>query len=155
MTIHDLSVSAPDRLGHRMLQLGMLLFLIGLLTGFAIPALANPRMGLASHLEGVMNGILLMVLGLVWPRLRLGRAAKGWTFGLAVFASFANWCATLLAAAWNAGGGMMPIAAGGRLGASWQEAVISVLLVLLSLAIVAASGLVLWGLRLTREHGGI
>jgi hypothetical protein len=49
----------------------------------------------------------------------------------------------------------MPIAAGGRLGASWQEAVISVLLVLLSLAIVAASGLVLWGLRLTREHGGI
>lgn len=148
MTIHDSVPATADRLGHRLLQLGMLLFLIGLLTGFVIPALANPRMGLASHLEGVMNGLLLMVLGLVWPRLRLGRAAKGWTFGLAIFASFANWGATLLAAAWNAGGGMMPIAAGGRLGASWQETVISALLVSLSLAIVAACGLVLWGLRL-------
>ena len=39
-----------------LLQLGILLFLIGLLTGFVIPKLANPRMGLASHLEGVLNG---------------------------------------------------------------------------------------------------
>ena len=48
----------------------------------------------------------------------------------------------------DTGGGMMPIAAPGRLGASWQEAVITALLVSLSLAIVAACGLVLWGLRL-------
>ena len=54
----------------------------------------------------------------------------------------------------DAGGGMMPIAAPGRLGASWQEAIITALLVSLSLAIVAASGLVLWGLRLPRAHSG-
>ena len=38
--------------GDRLLRLGVLLFLLGLLTGFAIPALTNPRMGLTSHLEG-------------------------------------------------------------------------------------------------------
>ena len=35
----------------RLLFFGMLLFLFGLLVGLAIPALANPRMGLASHLD--------------------------------------------------------------------------------------------------------
>lgn len=48
-----------------LLQLGIILFLIGLLTGVAIPKLANPRMGLASHLEGVLNGIFLVTVGLV------------------------------------------------------------------------------------------
>jgi hypothetical protein len=59
------------RMGHRLIQLGVFLFLLGLLGGFAIPFLANPRMGLASHLEGVMNGMLLVLLGLIWPRLTL------------------------------------------------------------------------------------
>jgi hydroxylaminobenzene mutase len=40
-------------------KLGLTLFVIGLLTGFAIPALKNPRMGLTSHLEGVLNGMFL------------------------------------------------------------------------------------------------
>ena len=55
--------------GRRLLQLGIILFLLGLLTGLAVPALANPRMGLASHLGGVMNGLVLVALGLMWPRL--------------------------------------------------------------------------------------
>jgi len=50
---------------HRLLQFGYGLFLLGLLTGLGIPLLANPRMGLSSHLEGVMNGIFLIGLGLV------------------------------------------------------------------------------------------
>ena len=32
---------------HRLLQLGVLLFLIGLVVGLTLPVLANPRMGLA------------------------------------------------------------------------------------------------------------
>ncbi len=41
----------------------MFLFLIGLLTGFVEPQFTNVRMGLAAHLEGVMNGIFLVALG--------------------------------------------------------------------------------------------
>lgn len=149
---HDDSAPVEDIRGHRLLQLGMLLFLAGLLTGFVIPALANPRMGLASHLEGVINGMLLVLLGLLWPRLRLGAAARTATFSLALFGTFVNWATTLLAAAWGAGGPMMPIAAPGRIGPDWQETVISVLLATLSLAIVAATLLVLYGLRLPRKE---
>jgi hydroxylaminobenzene mutase len=53
----------------------MTLFLFGLLTGLVSRQMANPRMGLASHLEGVMNGPFQIVRGLMWPRLKLGRGA--------------------------------------------------------------------------------
>jgi hydroxylaminobenzene mutase len=97
---------------HRLIQLGFLLFLVGLLTGFVVPVLANPRMGLSSHLEGVLNGIFLIVLGLVWSRLDLGEVMKATTFWLSMYGTFANWAATLLAAIWGAGLSSMPIAAG-------------------------------------------
>jgi len=38
----------------------------GLLTGFVETKFLNPRMGLAAHLEGVMNGTFLVALGAVW-----------------------------------------------------------------------------------------
>ncbi|MCF8258805.1 MAG: hypothetical protein K9J06_14720 [Flavobacteriales bacterium] len=139
--------NAPSPRTHhadRLLFFGMLLFLFGLLVGLAIPALANPRMGLASHLEGVMNGMFLMVLGLVWNRLSLSDRWLKVTYGLILYGTFANFFAVLLAAITGAGS-MMPLA-GGIAGATWQEAIISFLLVTLALAMVAVCGLVLKGL---------
>ncbi len=133
--------------GHRLLQLGILLLLFGLLTGFAVPMLANPRMGLSSHLEGVMNGMLLVLLGLLVPRLTLPRSTLRTLFWLAVYGSFANWTATLLAAYWGAGASM-PIAAAAHQGSPVQEMTINFLLFSLSLAMVGVCVLVLWGLRL-------
>lgn len=49
---------------------GVLLFLFGLLAGFAIPAFANTRLGLSAHLTGVQSGTALIVLGLLWPHLQ-------------------------------------------------------------------------------------
>lgn len=132
---------------HRLLQLGVLLFLIGLLVGLAVPALANPRMGLASHMEGVMNGLFLVALGLVWPALTSSAALQSLTFTLAVYGAFANLAATFASALWGAGAAMMPMAAGGYTGSSTQELVIRVLLVSLALADIAACVLVLVGLR--------
>lgn len=142
-----MSPQSQENTAHRLLQLGIALFLIGLLIGFAVPAMANPRMGLASHLEGVMNGIFLVTLGLVWPRLVLSPKLLSVTFWLAIFGTFANVTATLLAAIWGAGGHMMPLAAPGRMGTSVQEGVVKVLLITLSLAMVATCVLVLVGLR--------
>jgi hypothetical protein len=51
---------------RQLMWLGMLLFLLGLLTGLAEQHFTNVRMGLAAHLEGVMNGIFLVALGAIW-----------------------------------------------------------------------------------------
>lgn len=135
-----------DQMPRRLMQLGLILFLLGLVTGFALPVMENPRMGLSSHLEGLMNGMLLVVAGLVWPHLVLPRMGLRLAFLLLVYGAFANWLVTLLAAIWGGGHGMMPIAAGGRVASPLQEAVISGLLVSLSLAMIGGILLCIIGL---------
>lgn len=142
--------TSDRRSGHRLLQLGMTLFLLGLLTGFVVPAVSNPRMALSSHLEGVMNGTFLLVLGAIWGRLRLRPGARRLAFALAVYGTFTNWATTLLAAIWGAGA-MMPIAATGHAGTQPQEMLVAFGLISLSLSMLAVCGLALWGLRLDRS----
>lgn len=133
--------------GIRLVQLGLVLFLLGLVTGFVVPAAANPRMGLSSHMQGLTNGMFLAIMGLVWPWLQASRGLLRATAVLLVFGTYANWATTLAAALWGAGGAMMPIAAGGFEGAPWQEAAIAFGLLSLSAAMIAGVALALWSLR--------
>jgi hydroxylaminobenzene mutase len=136
-----------SKLSHKLVRYGMILFLLGLLTGFGIPLMRNPRMGLASHLEAVMNGMFLILLGLIWQKLRLSVGALKWGYALSLFGTYTNWVTNLLAAIWGAGAEMMPIAGGGYQGVAWQEVLIKVGLGSLSLAMTAVCIIVLWGLK--------
>ena len=131
---------------RRLLFHGILLFLLGLLTGLVVHNLTNPRMGLSAHLEGVMNGVLLVVLGLVWPHLRLGARAEGIAFWSVLYAAYANWATTLLSAYWGTGK-LTTVAGAGHVGADWQEAIVSAGLVTVTLAGIGSICLVLFGLR--------
>lgn len=139
------SVSTPDH-SQRLLWHGLFLFFLGLLTGFAVPALHNPRMGVSAHLEGVMNGILLVVLGLAWHRFTLSTRARVALFWLALYGTYANWASTLASALLGTSR-RTPIAGAGFSGQPWQENLIEAALVSLSIAIVAAAVIALWGLR--------
>ena len=133
--------------GRRLMRLGILLFFLGLLTGLIVPVLSNPRMGLSSHLEGLMNGMFLVILGLLWNRLRFSRLSSRVTFWLALYGTYVNWATTLIAALIGAGASMMPMAAVGQKGTPLQELIINVGLVSLTLAIIACCGSILWALR--------
>jgi hydroxylaminobenzene mutase len=126
--------------------LGLVLFLLGLITGFAVPALKNPRMALSSHLEAVLNGIFLVVLGLLWPYIDLPDAWEVTAVVLIVYAAYANWLASLLAAAWGAGRKLAPIAAGDHEASAAKERFVSFLLVSLAVSIVVGVGIVIVGL---------
>ena len=132
--------------GHRLLWHGLFLFLLGLLTGFVVPALRNPRMGLSAHLEGVLNGMFLAVLGLAWQRFHLSARLRVALFWLALYGTYVNWATTLLAALFGTGRST-PLAGAGFSGRPWQENLVDFGLLSLSLAIVAACVLGLWGLR--------
>jgi hydroxylaminobenzene mutase len=56
---------------RRLMWHGMLLFLLGLITGLLEQRFTNVRMGLSAHLEGVMNGTVLLALGAAWNEVRL------------------------------------------------------------------------------------
>lgn len=135
------------KLGHKLIKYGILLFLLGLLTGLVIPALENPRMGLSSHLEGTLNGMLLMIFGIIWPKLQLSDRALQWAYGLSLFGTFANWFTTLIAGFWGAGASMMPFAGGEHHGVAWQEGIIMVGLIALSAAMIIVAGILLYGMR--------
>jgi (hydroxyamino)benzene mutase len=127
-------------------KLGLILFVIGLLTGFAIPVLKNPRMGLTSHLEGLLNGMFLALLGLLWPHVHLSHAWGVTAVALIVYSAYANWLATLLAAVWGAGRTFAPIAAGEHEASKTKEGVFGFLLISLSVAVVVGVVIVIAGL---------
>src|SRR3954471_1407986 len=137
----------PERLGRRLLRYGMVLFLLGLVTGRLVQSLALPRMGLASHLQGVMNGTFLVALGLVWPHLRLRALPLRAAYWLPLAGTYLNWAVTLAAAVWGAGAATMPLAAGDHRGTPSQELTLLVGLRALNVATFASCFLVLWGLR--------
>jgi hydroxylaminobenzene mutase len=134
-----------------LVRLGVVLILLGLLTGLIIPELANPRMGLASHIEGVLSGMLLMVMGLVWPRLNLDPGMLRAAFWLLAYGAFANWFNPLLGAFWAAGSSMMPMAGRGHLGTPLQESIIGFLSVTMALALLCGVVLAFLGLRGTDQ----
>jgi (hydroxyamino)benzene mutase len=131
---------------RRLMWHGMFLFLLGLLTGFAEPHFVNMRMGLAAHLEGVLNGIFLLALGAAWPEVRLSPSAKTTAFWTALYGSYVNWLVTTLAAAFGTGA-LSPITAPGRTALAWQEQAVTIGFLSVGMTIVLCSLLVLWGLR--------
>ncbi len=135
------------QLSHQLVKNGVILFLLGLLTGFVIPLMQNPRMGLSSHLEAVMNGMFLILLGLIWHKINLSNGALKWGYLLSLFGAYTNWATTLLAGFWGAGAAMMPIAGGNFQGVAWQEVLVNTGLISLSVAMITVCILVLWGLR--------
>jgi hydroxylaminobenzene mutase len=137
-------MSNNKQYADRLIFLGVLLFLFGLIIGFFIPILTNSRMGLTAHLEGIMNGMFLVLLGLIWNKLAVKEKWLKTTFWLSIYGSFANFAAVAFAAITGAGK-MMPIA-GGKEGTPIEEGVISFLLISLSLAMIFVCIVVLLGL---------
>ena len=125
---------------------GILLFILGLLTGVIVPLLKNPRMGVSAHLEALMNGIFLVVLGLVWKETKFTPKAAKVTFGIALSTTYANWVATFLSAVLGTSK-LTPIAGAGFSAPEWQEILMAFALISLSIATVTCCVLVLWGLR--------
>jgi hydroxylaminobenzene mutase len=125
---------------------GMALFLIGLLTGFVEQHFVNMRMGLAAHLEGVMNGTFLVALGAVWAEVRLPPVARVIAYWAALYGTYGNWFVTTLAAVFGTAA-LSPLTGAGHSGQPWQETLVTVGFISVGIAIVAASVMVLWGLR--------
>ncbi len=124
----------------------MFLILIGLLTGFAEQHFANVRMGLAAHLEGVMNGTFLLALGAVWTEVRLPGRSKTIAYWVALYGTYGNWFVTSLAGIFGTAA-LSPITAAGHSGNPWQETAVTIGFMTVGITIVATSVLVLWGLR--------
>jgi hydroxylaminobenzene mutase len=134
--------------GHRLLQIGVALFLITSFEGFAIPSFAAPRLGLSAHSLMALQAVLFIGMGLLWPKLHLGIAASRLAFWLLIYSGFAIAAAYLLGAIWGAGNSTMPLAAGAAHGSDFQEAVIKIVAYSSAPTGIFSFALILWGLRM-------
>ena len=138
---------ALEDAGRRLIWHGIFLFFLGLLSGFAIPALTNPRMGLSAHMEALLNGMfLILVGGVVWKELKLRDRTATAAFWLLLWAAYGSWFFCLLAAMFGASQ-ILPIAGAGYSAAPWQEALVRAGLSLVALGVTLACCFVIYGLR--------
>jgi hypothetical protein len=80
------------------------------------------------HTLAYFQALVFMVLGLLWPKLSLGRRAAGIAWWAYVYSSFATLAPYVMAAVWAAGGTVIPLAAGSVRGTQTQEALIRLVL---------------------------
>lgn len=138
---------------QRLLQLGVALLLYSSFDGFAIPFLASPRIGLSVHTLSALQAVLLLALGLLWPRLALSPRVSGVAFWTLVYSTLAILAAYTVAAFWGVGietiSLMGELPHGLSLGSPFQETFIKVLAYSSAPTGITAFGLILWGLRIT------
>jgi hydroxylaminobenzene mutase len=145
--VPDSSAIALSRQGHRLVQIGVALFLFVTLQGLLIQNFAVPSLGRAAHTLSLSTGLVLVALGVVWPRLALGATVTRIAFWFLVYSLLATIVAFLLAAIWGAGNTVLPLAAGAAHGTALQENVIATVLVSTLPTGIVAFALILWGLR--------
>jgi hydroxylaminobenzene mutase len=138
-----MEIGKPEPL---LVRAGFVLFTLALFTGFAMPAFLNERMALAAHLTGVLNALVLMALGLAWGLLTISPLQARLTRGAFLYATYANWGTSCLAAAWGTSR-LTPLSGAGFGAAPWKETVVQALQVSLAVAILAGAVSVVYGLR--------
>jgi (hydroxyamino)benzene mutase len=147
------TITLLQRQGQRLLQVGIALFLYSSLDGFAIPLLASPRIGLSVHTLSGLQGVMLLAIGLLWPKLNLGPRAAQITFWCLIYSTLAILAAYTVAAFWGVGNETISLMGelphGLTHGTPFQETVIKVLAYSSAPTGLAAFGLILWGLRIT------
>jgi len=139
--------AASSRQAHRIIRVGVCLFLVAILLGLAIPHFTVPRLALSAHLVGILQGMFLLTMGLLWPRLAFSSTQSNVVSWLLIYQAIAAPLANLLAAAWGAGNSIIPMAAGSAHGSSVQEAVVNIGLRSAGAALIVSLALILWGLR--------
>ena len=134
----------------RLTVAGVALFFLSLLTGFLLAAgpsfIVNPRGVLAGHIEGAMNGMFVILVGLVAHRVRLPATASRLCVAALLYSAYANWFFTTLGGIVGSSDAM-PIAGAGFHAGQALEGMITAGLVSVGLAMLVAVGLLLVGLR--------
>jgi hydroxylaminobenzene mutase len=142
-----------QRQGQRLLQFGMVLFLFSSFDGFAIPVLASQRIGLSVHALSALQAVMMLAIGLLWPKLKLSSRAAQIAFWTLIYSALAIIAAYVVAAIW--GVGIETISLMGELphglshGSPFQETVIKVLAYSSAPTGLTAFFLILWGLRIS------
>ncbi|MGH7785549.1 MAG: hydrogenase [Candidatus Binatia bacterium] len=141
------ALSSPmvSDLGRRTVWHGVVLFLLALIGGLFIAAMANPRMGLSMHTGTLLNATFLIALGAAWSALELSPRAERAAFAILVLSSYGGSLGLLLAALLGTRDST-PLHGAALSASAWKEALVMVVLTVNGIAIMVGCVVVLRGL---------
>jgi len=140
-------MSNQDR-SRRILIHGLMLVMVGLLWGFAVPHTPYPRLALGAHVQFITNGLLIIVMAVMLLILPHHIGSK--STRVMLIAAWLTWLMALseVGNAWWGTTQMLPIAAsqaGATGGAPWNELVVKITHIAAGLGLVIAWGLLIAG----------
>ncbi len=135
-----------DSRDRKLMAHGLLVFAASIMVGAVATWLPAPRMGLSCHLNGLMNGMMLVLLGLIWNRFALGDSQKSLLFWLAIVGVNCTFAVYLFAAIFPSGNRFMPFASEGNIGTAWQERLVFLGIAIIGGTLIPVSWLAAWGL---------
>jgi hydroxylaminobenzene mutase len=143
----NMNTQIEDR-GRHILMHGLLLVMVELIWGFAVPLAPYPRLALGAHIQFVTNGMLFIVMSILLLRLPNNAGPKSATVMLA--AAYMTWLMALSEAAnaWWGANQMLPIAAGqsgATGGEAWQEWIVKLTHLAAGFSLLTAWGLLVSG----------
>lgn len=106
---------------------------------------STPLFGLSAHLIALLEGFFLLLIGLLWVKLKLTRTASRIAFWTTLYSCLGDSLASGLAGIWGAGKAM-PIAARSATGAPEHEVFIQVSFYTVAATTITALAFILWGL---------
>ena len=133
-------------MNKNLLKSGFVLIFLAFLTGIIIPLLTNPHLGVSAHLNAIIGGIILVLLGLIDKALILTATARKIMTWSWLYAIYLNWFTTLLGGIWGTSK-LTPVAGAGFSASALQETIVSILLISLVLASFVGCAIVIYGLR--------
>jgi len=107
-----MNIERVQNLGRQILIHGLLLVMVGLLWGFAVPLTPYPRLALGAHIQFVTNGLLILVMAILL--LKFSHHVGPKSVVVMLLAAWLTWPMALSEAAnaWWGTNQMLPIAAG-------------------------------------------
>lgn len=132
-------------MNKQLVRHGVLLALLGSLSGVAPMVVTNARMGLAAHVGGMMSALLLLALGAVWSMFMLTPNREHVATRLLLVGAYGNWAMTLLASITGAKE-FAPLAGAGYGASAVVEKGTLLLITMAGLCTLAGLGLALTGL---------
>ena len=139
-------------LGRKLIILGLILVLTGLIQGALIPYFHNPRMALSAHLAAVQSGMAMAIFGLIWALVDLKESVLKIAYYTNVIGLYAVWFAISLGAAMGASRAL-PIAGQGFSTSPTAETVVEIIVTAGAVATVISVSLIVMGLLKGRYEG--
>ncbi len=144
---HLMNFIESETFKRRLLWHGIFICTLAFIIGLFIPLYANPRAGLAAHVLGITEGMFLAIIGFAYPQLKLSFFFARSSFWMLIISAYVGLFGQFLSSAFGLKRILVITGEGMNEGNLWMETSLEVATKAISISLLVACAIVLFGLR--------